>query len=251
VLAVCAGDTSTSKTGMTNMGQRKMGTNYTRHWLRPALLLLCTLFTLAGRGWASETLAILPFENNSLTDAERYNPLAKGFAAMLTTDMGRKVKTIKIVERSRIDSLLREMQLTMAGVVDEESAVQAGKILGARHIAFGSFTVLGEEVRLDVRVIGVESSAVVAAASVSGRSGEILGLITSLAAKIATSIQEGIIADTTGEEQGELDAAVSFSRGLEALDNGQTAEAKEWFTTCLAKDGSYRRQIEQLHSSTQ
>lgn len=220
--------------------------------LRPilSLALLLVLMFVTGRGLATETLAILPFENNSLTDAERYNPLAKGFAAMLTTDMGRKVKTIKIVERSRIDSLLREMQLTMAGVVDEESAVQAGKVLGARHIAFGSFTVLGEEVRLDVRVIRVESSAVVAAASVSGRSGEILGLITSLAAKIAASIQEGISADTVTEEQGKLDAAVSFSRGLEALDNGQTVEAKEWFAKCLALDKSYSSQIEHLYGSS-
>jgi TolB-like protein len=226
-----------------------MGANRTRYWLSPAILLLLTLFSLAGRGLAAETLAILPFENNSLTDAERYNPLAKGFAAMLTTDMERKVKTIKIVERSRIDSLLREMQLTMAGVVDEESAVQAGKVLGARHIAFGSFTVLGEEVRLDIRVIRVESSAVVAAASVSGRSGEILGLITSLAGKIVASIEEGLAAETPAQERGTLDAAVSFSRGLEALDNGRTAEAKEWFAKCLASDASYRSQIELLTNS--
>lgn len=227
-----------------------MSANHTMLKPRLAIALLLAVMLMTGQGLATETLAILPFENNSLTDAERYNPLAKGFAAMLTTDMGRKVKTIKIVERSRIDSLLREMQLTMAGVVDEESAVQAGKVLGARHIAFGSFTVLGEEVRLDVRVIRVETSAVVAAASVSGRSGEILGLITSLAGKIATSIQEGIIADTATEEQGKLDAAVFFSRGLEALDNGQAVEAKEWFDKCLATDKSYSSQIEQLYAST-
>ncbi len=224
-----------------------MRAKHTVHRPSLAIVLLLTLVIMAGHSLATETLAILPFENNSLTDAERYNPLAKGFAAMLTTDMGRKVKGLKIVERSRIDSLLREMQLGMAGVVDEESAVQAGKVLGARHIAFGSFTVLGEEVRLDVRVIGVESSAVMAAASVYGRSGEILGLITTLAGKIAASIQEGIAADTPAEEQGKLDAAVSFSRGLEALDNGQAAEAKEWFAKCLAMDQSYRRQIEQLY----
>jgi TolB-like protein len=214
-----------------------------------AIVLLLAFLVMTGQGLAMETLAILPFENNSLTDAERYNPLAKGFAAMLTTDMGRKAKTIKIVERSRIDSLLREMQLTMAGVVDEESAVKAGKILGAHHIAFGSFTILGEEVRLDVRVIQVESSAVVAAAAVSGRSGEILGLITSLAGKIAAAIQEGIMADTAGDEQGKLDAAVTFSQGLEALDNGQATEAKEWFAKSLAMDKSYSSHIEQLYSS--
>jgi hypothetical protein len=56
-------------------------------------------------------------------------------------------------------------------------------------------------------------------------------------------------ADTPAEERGKLDTAVSFSRELEALDNGQTAEAKEWLTKCLAVDNSYHSLIEQLYSS--
>lgn len=215
--------------------------------LGSAVCILILMLVMARPSLATETLAILPFENNSLTEAERYHPLSKGFAAMLTTDMARKVRGLKIVERNRIDKLLKEMQLGMSGVVDDESAAQAGKVLGARHIAFGSFTILAEEVRLDVRIIRVESSALVAAESVSGRSGEILGLIAALAGKIAASFQAGLAVDARQEQDiGRLDAALSFSRGVEALDNGLEVEAREWFAKCLASDASYRSQIERL-----
>lgn len=218
-----------------------------RSTLQPTLLALALCLILAGQGLAAETLAILPFENNSLSEAERYQPLAKGLAAMLTSDMGRKIKGLKLVERTRIDKLLKEMHLGMTGAVDEESAAQAGKVLGARHIALGAFTILGEEVRLDIRVIAVETSEVVATAAVFGKSGEILGLIADLAGKIAASFQQGLVADSAeGQGRGRLEAALSFSRGVTALDNGDEAEAREWFAQCLASDPSYRAQIELL-----
>ena len=34
-----------------------------------------------------QTLAILPFDNNSVTDPEHFEPLTKGIAAMLITDL--------------------------------------------------------------------------------------------------------------------------------------------------------------------
>jgi TolB-like protein len=211
-------------------------------------LFLFFLFCGPADATATETLAILPFENNSLTDAERYGPLAKGFAAMLTTDMGQKVPALKMVERTRIDALLRELQLGMSGVVDEVTAVRAGRILGAQYIAFGSFMVLEGKVRIDIRIIRVETSEVTAADSVTGQSGEVLALISRLARNIAASFRGSISAASTSPAgKGKLDAALYFSRGLEALDRGLTGESKTWFDKCLKSDPLYRSQIDNLH----
>jgi TolB-like protein len=211
------------------------------------LSLFLFLFCVAAYAAATETLAVLPFENNSLTDAERYGPLAKGFAAMLTTDMGRKVPALKMVERTRIDALLRELQLGMSGVVDEATAVRAGRILGAQHIAFGCFMVLEGEVRMDIRIIRVETSEVIAAECVTGKSGEILTLINRLAGNIAASFRGSMAAASPGPAgKGKLDAALFFSRGVEALDRGLADESKAWFDRCLKSDPLFRSQIESL-----
>ncbi len=211
---------------------------------------ICIFFTcFAAELTLAETLAVLPFENNSMTTPERYGPLAKGFAAMLTTDIRQKTHALKMVERTRIDALLKELKLGMTGTVDEETAVRAGKILGAQLIAFGSFMVLEEEVRMDTRIIRVETSEVIAAESVTGPSSTILSLLSSLAEKIAASLKtSGTSSQANPEKQGKLDAALYFSRGLEALDQGFAGEAKEWFEKCLKSDRQYDAQIKSLYN---
>jgi hypothetical protein len=46
--------------------------------------------------------------------------------------------------------------------------------------------------------------------------------------------------------KGKLDAALYFSRGLEALDRDLAEEAKMWFDKCVQADPLYRQQIESL-----
>ncbi|GEM_PF-5866050 len=47
-------------------------------------------------------------------------------------------KGITVVERSKLHSLLEEQKLSMIGLVDEKTAVEAGKILGVNMIVLGS-----------------------------------------------------------------------------------------------------------------
>ncbi|MDP2644973.1 MAG: hypothetical protein Q8P24_08535, partial [Desulfobacterales bacterium] len=46
------------------------------------------------------TLAVLPFENNSITDPARYEPLGRGLAAMLITDLKNAGTSLRLIERS-------------------------------------------------------------------------------------------------------------------------------------------------------
>ena len=55
----------------------------------------------------TKTVAISYFDNTS--GSEQYNALSKGLADMLITDLS-NVKSIQIVEREKLESLLNEMQ---------------------------------------------------------------------------------------------------------------------------------------------
>ncbi len=65
------------------------------------LLFLLLIFNNTGH---CKTLAILPFENNSVTDTAMYAPLAKGLSAMLITDLNTGGSTLKIIERGKIQA---------------------------------------------------------------------------------------------------------------------------------------------------
>ena len=192
-----------------------------------------------------KTLAILPFENNSVTDPERYAPLSKGLAAMLTTDLSKSGFMLKLIERNKIQSLLKEIALNQMGCVDESTAIRAGNILGAQTIAFGSFMVLGKRVRIDTRIIRVETSELIMADSIDGSSDDFMNLERELAKKIANSLEVAFKPETAASES-DIDAALYFSRGLEALDQGDKEKAKRLFMKSIELDPAYKKQVDNV-----
>lgn len=192
------------------------------------------------------TLAILPFENNSITDPEKYNPLSKGMAAMLITDLNRAGTSIKLIEREKIQALLKEIALGQSGAIDQSTAVQVGRLLGAQSIAFGSFMVLDRNVRIDLRIINVETSELIMAESVMGESTQFMRLEHDLAQKIADSLQVALKPEKISGKSDIL-AALYFSKGVEAHDQGDRATAQKMFDQAISIDSSYRMKIESIN----
>ena len=102
---------------------------------------------------------------------------------MLITDLNKNDSVLTVIERNKIKSILKEIALGQLGGVDQSTAIEAGKILGAQSIGFGSFTIMGDMIRIDVRIIKVESSELVMAESVSGEIKNFMALETDLADK--------------------------------------------------------------------
>ena len=194
---------------------------------------------------APETLAILPFDNNSVTEPERFAPLSKGLAAMLTTDLKNSGTALKLIERSKIQALLKEVALSQSGSVDQSTAVRVGRILGAQAIAFGSFMVLGNDVRMDLRIIKVETSELIMAESMVGSSDAFIDLERQLAGKIAASLKLALAPLSAGKGS-DINAALYFSQGLEALDRGDKAEAERLFAQSVAADPAYKSQVDNV-----
>ena len=85
-------------------------------------------------------IAVLPFGGTKKDQAARAQALA---ISQLT---GIKDPFIKVVDRENIERILAEQRLGMSGVVDEATAVQAGKLMGAQAVLMGTLTDYSEEV---------------------------------------------------------------------------------------------------------
>lgn len=194
-------------------------------------------------GDVPETLAILPFENNSVTEPERFAPLSKGLSAMLITDLKNAGTTLKLIEREKIQALLKEVALSQSGSVDQSTAVRVGRMLGAQAIAFGSFMVLGKDVRMDLRIIQVETSELIMAESIVGSADAFIDLERKLAGKIAGSLK--IALQPAGATGSDINAALYFSQGLEALDRGERTEADRLFAKAVTADPAYQSQVDE------
>ncbi|MDX2193569.1 MAG: CsgG/HfaB family protein [Gemmatimonadales bacterium] len=155
---------------------------------RSRLLSLALALALPATASAQDTrptVAILNFNGSALVkNAAEYGPLSKGIADMLITELSGS-PGLRVVERDRIQALLEEQNLAKQGRIDEATAVKLGKILGAKHMVMGGFLIDPKEtLRLDARAVDVETSQIIYTESVTGKSENILTLITDLGQKM-------------------------------------------------------------------
>jgi curli biogenesis system outer membrane secretion channel CsgG len=68
-----------------------------------------------------------------------------------------------IVERERLLLALEELQLGSSSLVDEATRLKLGKLIGAGFMVFGGYQVLGDKIRVDLRMVEVETGKVLKA----------------------------------------------------------------------------------------
>jgi hypothetical protein len=70
---------------------------------------------------------------------------------------------ITIVERDRLLLALEELNLGTSSLADEDTRLELGRIVGARLMVFGSYQVIGDMMRVDLRLVEVENGKIIKA----------------------------------------------------------------------------------------
>ncbi|NVN91265.1 MAG: hypothetical protein HXX11_11780 [Desulfuromonadales bacterium] len=65
-----------------------------------------------------------------------------------------------LVERTRLVRVLEELRIGSSSLVDEQTRLRVGKLAGARFMVFGGYMVIGGKMRLDLRLVEVETGKV-------------------------------------------------------------------------------------------
>ncbi len=190
--------------------------------------LIAVAFT-ASSAFAGEKprVAVLYFDISS-TDPE-HQVLKKGIAEMLITDIAAD-PAITVVERSRLEDVIAELNLQQTNKVDATTAQRVGKLLGAQYLVTGSLTMQKGSGRLDGKVVKVETG-IVTGAAVPLKDGEIFDAELKLAEKLNGLLAKADARDPPPppKKQGKLsvDNAVKYSQALDALDRKDKKAAKE------------------------
>jgi len=150
--------------------------------------VLCMPSSLRGDDRSNDRIAVLIFDNESVTDRERFEPFRRGIADTLTADLSRE-KGFSLLERTRIEAVLSELNLSTSGLVDAASAQRLGRILGVQALVLGSFSAVGEMVRIDARFAEVETGRVLGAEEVSGETANFFELEQALAGRIVNGFR--------------------------------------------------------------
>ena len=114
--------------------------------MRKSHFLLASLFPLLGACSANVIvrnapdpakpvrIAVLPFKSHPASPAS--GELAyEAFSTYLL-----ELKGYSVVDRGSLDQLIKEQKLTQTGAIDQEKAVEIGKLLGAQGVVLGTVT---------------------------------------------------------------------------------------------------------------
>jgi hypothetical protein len=114
-------------------------------------------------------------------DLENLSPMKGGHPDLSEFLSAKVAGTIKskgyynIVERQRLLLVLNELNLGTSMLVDEATGLQLGRMVGARLMVFGGYMVFAEQMRLDLRLVDVETGGVIKTAEKTVSATELTG----------------------------------------------------------------------------
>jgi TolB-like protein len=202
------------------------------------------------------TIAILTFDYGGKNPA--LEPLREGLAQMLIADVA-DMGGVRVVERTRLKAILDEQKLGRSGKIDAASAARIGKLLGARFLVLGNYFDVAQSMRIDTRVVEVETGRIVRAVGASGASGDFLGIEQTLAGKLVGALAAALPdlashkADAARPAPPKVKATTvaTYGRALMALDDGKNATAKTLLSAVVNEAPDFRLAKAELNALLQ
>jgi len=161
----------------------------------------------------------------------------KGLASMVITDLS-KIKSVKVIERVRLQALLEEMKLGQTGIVDPKSAPRVGKLLGAENMIVGNLS--SGSIKAVTTLASSGKGTVKGSASVSVDKDKFFELPMIIVRDIAK-----ILGITLSDDESKAigvphtkvyNALIYYGKALDSLDSGNWKEAKDFFGMALKED---------------
>ncbi len=199
--------------------------------------------TLAATPPEPLTAGVFPFLVEAADTSLR--PLGRAMAELLSTDLG-ATDRLHVVERSRIQYLLDEIQLAQSGYVQPGTAARAGHIVGAANIVQGRLEGTQAALALQAAIVPVEAPERAANTTPVREEGALDGVLD-MEKSIALDVYDRLgiqltIAERERVEQratGSVQALLAFGFGLEAEDGGRYALAATSFARAIALDPGF------------
>jgi TolB-like protein len=197
-----------------------------------SLIALLGVARLEAAPAAPPTVAILYFDYEG--QAPGLEVLRKGLAQMLISDLSSH-PSFQIVERGRLEALLAEQELGKKGKLDPATAARMGRLLGARYMVMGGYFELGDVLRIDARVVEVETGRILGSSGTNGKPGDVLAaeqktaqdlerLLSGLAGAAAEVRKTPAVKPPAKLSTG---TALLYAKALDDIDRGDRGAARE------------------------
>jgi tetratricopeptide (TPR) repeat protein len=196
------------------------------------------------------TIAVVKFDGSLLP--KEIAPIATGIGEFTMADLS-KVEVLRLVERLKVELLLKELELASSNAADVAQAPRVGRLLGSKSVVTGKLIGAGlEKFRLDGALVNTQDAS--SKLTEPGESGLVLDEILRIQKAMVFEILEYLGVQPSDADRDSimakptesLEAFVAFSKGVEFMQLGMFEEAIKQFELALQFDGGFNLASEQL-----
>jgi TolB-like protein len=212
----------------------------------PALVISALVTGGVARADKKPTVAVLYFDYSG--NDEELGVLRKGMAQMMISDLS-ALDAIQLVERDRLEEVLAELKLGQSGKIDAATAAKAGKLLGARYMVLGGYFDLKGALRVDARVVEVETGKVVQSVGATGETDDFLTLEQKLVSDVGAVLDNQLAIPprkafpaprVRPPARLARHTAVLYSRALNDIDAGNKPRAKDRLKQVVKEQSDFK-----------
>ncbi|MER3424536.1 MAG: hypothetical protein C4293_16275, partial [Nitrospiraceae bacterium] len=180
-------------------------------------------------------LSVLYFEDRTRLPDLAW--LRKGLTDMLVAELARNPSLI-VVQRERLEEILREQTLQLSGRVADDTAVRIGRLTGATILVTGSIAAVGDRIRIDAQALGVEQGRVLGTAVVEGPLTSVPSITRAVVMKVSELFQppDSRVGAAMEPRPGMIPATIANATGEALSREGKMFQALEAFERALAAD---------------
>ena len=178
-------------------------------------------------------IAVLPFDVTQLPPADLGGSgLNFGLQHILLSELGGN-PALRVIERRVLNEIMEEYGLHGSANVDQQTQAELGRIVFARYMVGTSYFDDRGNVRLDVRIIDVETTEIILTARVSGRE-ELFDLIGELAEAVTNGVDlpplPGAVREARSEQTMPMEAIRLLSLAVREHEAGEVDQAIQYLT---------------------
>jgi len=180
-------------------------------------------------------IGVLPFVNGGSygLEAEDFQAFEVGLQQMLITELSMN-SGLRLVERGRLRDLIEEQDLGASGRVDANTAARIGELIGAKYMILGGFVDWYSDLRIDARVVDVETSEIIKTQRVRDDRENMYDIVVELANAMTRGLNLPALSRQAFNERKEREvpeeAVRLYTKGLLYQDRGDTERAAELFS---------------------
>jgi len=187
------------------------------------------------------TIGVVNFDNSHLP--QELVPISNGLAELTSVDLS-KVRSLRVVDRLKIDMILKELQLSSSQYADPSVGPRLGKLLGSRNIVSGVVLGLGDD---KIRLDGAVTSTVDSSSKPTAPVEDDLARFFAVEKEFVFNIIANLGITLTAAERDSIQkiptesylAFMAYCRGLELRSQGLYHEAAGEFDQAVTEDNGF------------